>query len=123
MLKGKKEFDLFRKEMEEALAEVAKKHGFDVKVDKIKYTDTNMDVVVKFNDQEVQGTSFEQAEWNKICMLYNLTPADYGKTFVSNGRHFKIYGFNLRAKTMPVLARDENGTPYKFSKSVIEKLK
>lgn len=124
MLKGKKEFNQFRKEVKEALQGIAEKYNFNIEAGGIKYDNLHMDLTLKISDKEVNGKSVEQLEFEKYCELFNLEKSDYLKTFTSSssGKEFTLYGFNLRAKSMPILARDQQGNGYKFRESSVRNL-
>jgi hypothetical protein len=123
MLKGKKEFNQFRSEVEEALKGIAEKYNFSIEAGGIKYDSLHMDLTLKVSEKEVNGKSVEQLEFEKYCELFNLEKSDYLKKFVaSSGKEFTLYGFNLRAKSMPILARDQQGNSYKFRELSIRNL-
>jgi hypothetical protein len=61
-------------------------------------------------------------EFEKYCILFGLEPKDYNRQFKSNGTVFTIYGLNLKAKTMPVLARTTDGRGFKFGAETVKRL-
>jgi hypothetical protein len=118
----KKEFESFRRETEEALHKISEKYNVNIHAGGIKYSSNNFDLTLEVTKKEVNGKSFEQAEFESGCIFCGLKPEDYGKNFRSGNKQFIIYGVNLRAKTMPILARDENGQEYKFALDTIKRL-
>jgi hypothetical protein len=118
-----KEFTMFSEDVEKALEVIAAKYNVNIDAGKIKYSDTYFDMNLKVTKKEVNGQSFEQAEFYKLCKWYGLKPEDYKKQFKSNGKIFEIYGINPKAKTMPVLARClTDGQNYKFGADTVKRL-
>jgi len=115
---SKKEFEAFRNELEEATKALANKYNVNIKAGHIKYTNNSFNLGLEVTKKEINGKSFEQVEFEKLCLLYGFKPEDYNKQFTSHGRKFAIYGFNNRARTMPILAKGEDGKNYKFSTEV-----
>lgn len=114
----KQQFEQFRRESEEALKTIAEKYNVNIKTGKIKYDSDSFDMNVSVTKKEVNGKSFEQAEFEKYCFLYGFSPEDYNKTFISGGKKFILYGFKTSARTMPVLAKGNDGKNYKFGTEV-----
>ena len=115
---NKKEFQAFRMEVEQALKSIAEKYDANIKAGKIKYDNSSFALELNVHKKEVDGESFEKAEFKKYAFLYGFEPEDYGKTFVSNGKSFTLYGFKPKATKMPVLARSDDGKNYKFGTQV-----
>ena len=122
MLKGKKEFEVFRLEVKEALKGISEKYNFNIEAGSIKYTDINFDMTLKITEKEVNGKSYELLEFEKYCSMYGLKSSDYGKKFTSNGKTFTLSGFKPRATKLPVIAIDENGQGYKFTVETVKRL-
>jgi len=58
----------------------------------------------------------QQAAWDRICKGYGFEPADYGKTFVSQGHTFRITGLQTSRPTYPISAdRLPDGKRFKFT--------
>lgn len=58
----------------------------------------------------------KQAEFASKCKRYGFEPEDYGKTFLSRGRAYKITEINTRRPKYPLSAtRVDSGKGYKFS--------
>jgi hypothetical protein len=114
----KKEFETFRKELEEVTKELAKKYNANITAGKIKYTNDSFNLDLQVTKKEVNGKSFEQAEFEKYCLLYGFKPTDYNKKFESKGHTYTLTGFKISARTMPVLAVREDGKCYKFGTEI-----
>lgn len=112
------QFESFRKETEQALKSIAEKYNANITTGKIKYTSDSFNLDLKVTKKEVNGKSYEQAEFEKNAFLYGFDPEDYNKTFMSHGKSFQLVGFNNKARTMPVLAKCEDGKRYKFGTEV-----
>lgn len=118
----KEELRTYRIEIEQALQEVAKQHNVNIKAGNISYSANDFKLTLEVSQKEVNGLSYEQAEFNKNCMLYGFKPEDYKKEFSMNGKTFAITGFNHRAHKMPILAKGNDGKGYKFACDTVKRL-
>lgn len=115
----RKQFEVLRGEVERLLTPIGVRGGLDIKAGSIKYDDTQFSLTIKFSKKEVDGKSFEQAEFEKVAFLYGFEKTDYKRKFAMGGKEFELCGFQMKAKTMPVLAIcAENGKKFKFGKEV-----
>lgn len=117
----KNELKIYRVEMENALKGFAEKYNFDIKAGNISYDSNSFNIKIEVRQKEINGKSFEQAEFESLCVLFDFKPEDYGKKFNYNGRMFSLTGFNTKAHKMPILATSE-GKTYKFAPDTIKKL-
>jgi len=118
----KEELRNYRAEIEQALKEVAEKHNINIHAGNISYTDNDFKLTLGVTKKEVNGLSYEQAEFEKHCMLFGFKPEDYKKTFAMNGKIFTITGFNLKAHKMPIHAIGNDGRGYKFASDTVKRL-
>ena len=114
----KKGFDEFRKEVERALGDVAKKYGADIKGGKIGYSENNFTMELKVNKIDIGGISFEQAEFEKYCGLFGLKPEDYNRRITYCGKGYNLIGFKPSASKYNVLAKCEDGVTYKWTQDM-----
>lgn len=119
---SKKEFDVFKKEVESALENLARKFNVSIKAGKIKYSSDNFCLELCVSKKEVDGKPFEQAEFEKYCNYYGFAPEDYRKEFIYGGRKFMLVGFNTSARKLPVIAIAEDGVHYKFGTDIKARL-
>lgn len=122
MFNNKKEFEAFRKDVEEALAQVAEKYNADITAGNIKYNDNDLMLQVKANKREVNGVSFEKVEFEKHCELFGLKPTDYNKEVIIQGKKRNIVGFDLKARKTPVRIIDAEGNRYKITEELAQRL-
>lgn len=122
MFNSKKEFDIFRNEVNIALQTLAEKYNFNIKCGHISYSDIDFKMTVEVKDKEIDGKSYEQANFEKLCLCYGFKPNDYHKQFSFNGNTYTLCGFNPKARKMPVLAANCNGQKFKFEASSVKKL-
>ncbi len=118
----KKEFENFRTETEEALKEIAEKYNVTITAGKIKYSEAEFALTIDVKKKEVNGKSFEQAEFEKYCFLYHLKPEDYLKSFKTSGKNFVITGFKPNRPKFPIIAKGEDGKSYKFTEDILKML-
>jgi hypothetical protein len=118
MLTGK-QFEVLRKEIERLLAPIGERGGLDIKAGNIKYDPNHFDLTISFSKKEVNGKSFEQAEFERVAFLYGFEKTDYKRKFAMGGKEFELCGFQMKAKTMPILANCvADGKKYKFGREV-----
>jgi hypothetical protein len=114
------EFKIFRKEAEQALQGLAQKYNANIMAGNIKYDTNHFTISITVRKNDIAGKSYEQAEFEKCCVIFGLKPSDFGKTFASQGREFTICGIDMKARSMPILATS-NGKTYKFKEESITK--
>ena len=112
----------YRTEIEQVLQGIAEKHNINIKAGNISYSTNDFKLTLEVTQKEVNGLSYEQAEFNKDCMLYGFKPEDYKKEFSMNGKTFTITGFNHKAHKMPILAKGNDGKGYKFACDTVKKM-
>lgn len=105
-------FDVFRKEVNDALAAVATKYGCDIDLGKIKYDSNLINISVDFNAKGENGESGEQAVFNRVCVAYGFEPEHYNKRFVMENKIFRLIGFNPKARKYHCIIVDDNGKKY-----------
>ena len=116
----KEQFRMFRQDVNEVLKGVADKYNVDLQAGNISYSDTNFTMKLEAKAREINGQSFEQAEFEKYCLLYGFSKSDYNREFILNGRKFYLIGFKPKASKYPALAKCEDGKNYKFSAEIIK---
>lgn len=68
------------------------------------------------------GVKPEQTDFNKVCSLFGLTPADYQKTFQSNGETFTLIALHTKKPKYPVIGKNSAGGQFKFPEDVLKRL-
>ena len=118
---NKKNFDNFRRESEEALKEVAKKYGVEVKAGKISYTSFDFTLQLKVTNI-VEGVNVEQEKFNRECRLYGFEESDYNATVILQGKEFELVGFNPRSpKNCCSIREVATGKTYKTSDTTVKR--
>ena len=111
------------KDIDEALAVVAEKHGVDfesVHSPSTRFTSNTVSIKLSaaITDEAEGIFSAEQVQWNRNCHRFGLAPADYGKTFYLRSLDEKVkvtaVGVNPRAKKYPIVVQNEHGILYKM---------
>ena len=118
----KLQFADFRKEAEKALEDIAEKYNATVHCGKINYDANSFRLQVEVSKKEVNGVSFEKAEFERYCSMYGFKKEDYQKTFTTGNDQYTLVGFNTKARTMPILALKSDGRRYKFGTYVLKLL-
>jgi len=127
MLKDKKSFQEFRKEMANALEPLCEKYDCHVKLGNITYDDYDLKIKVEF---EKNGEDSQQKIFTEVCGLYGLKPDDYGKTFVhfeglgKLEKQYQLLGINVSAPKYPIIVKDlESDQMYRVPKETFQMFK
>lgn len=113
---------MLREDIQNAINEVAAKHGLTADLGNIRYdregTSFTSKVTVETGGQaDVADRKADKAAENfkRYAVLEGLEPSDFGKEFTYAGRNLKIVGYNTRAKKYPISLEDQNGRGFKVS--------
>lgn len=116
----KQQFKDFRSDVEKALEEVSKKYNVNIKAGNITYSNISFNLKLEVTKKEVNGKSFEQAEFEKYAILYGFKPSDYNKQFAYGGKKYVFIGFKPKSHKYPILAKCTNGKTYKFPIEIVK---
>ena len=97
---NKNEFDLFRKEIKNAVKGVEEKFGVEIEFSSIKYDDSQFTIKTT-----VLNGSKEEAmkkEFNKYCALLGLKEEHYGAIISHKNEQYKIVGLQLNRRKYPI---------------------
>lgn len=114
----KTEFEIFRSEIETALASVAAKYGCIVEAGNIKYDAINTTVSVSFKSQTADKSA-DQLNFEEYCGRYGFVPADYGFTFEHKGKIFKFVAFKPTARKYVCVCDCSDDKQYGFEAEAI----
>jgi hypothetical protein len=121
MLREKREFDDFRREMETALEAVADKYDIKFEIGNIKFNATSMRMELKAFDREFD-TNRRRRDFNALCHYYGFTPSDYMRVFSFNGAEYMLIGFKSKARKYHALALQlQDEKTYGFAESSVKK--
>jgi len=101
-------------ELEKALAPLAAKYGLTVSVTGGVIGQFAFRPRVEFTEADGARKLFET-----YATAFGLKTTDFGRTFVTAGRQYKIVGLKLNAAKRPVLAERTDGKTYMFPTSAI----
>ena len=107
-----------RKDIEEALKSVEEKHGITFDLKNITFQDTSFDLKIEANIVGAD-TRFVK-DYKEFHKMYELP--ELGTDITLQGRHFKITGFNSKARKNCVLIEDGNGGRYSCSIKAVNPL-
>lgn len=116
----KTEFEIFRSEIETALASVAAKYGCVVEAGNIKYDAINTTVSVSFKS-ETPDKSADQLNFEMYCGRYGFTPTDYGFTFSFKGKGYTLTSFRPTARKYTCICECTDGKEYGFEVEAIHR--
>ena len=97
--------DLVRKDINQALKPVEEKHGIEFSLGTMRYDDSSFRATLEASLSVIDGKSKEQHDFETQCVLFGIKPEDYLARIKVGSNICEIYGFNLRAKSMPVRVR------------------
>lgn len=115
----KAEFKELRERIEKDLAVLADDYGINIKAGNIKYEQNSFNITLNATKKEVNGKSFEQAEFEKLCRIYGLTAEDYLKQVTILGKQYVVCGFSKSASKYPIVVKDAYGKEFKAPVSAI----
>ena len=116
----KTEFEIFRSEIETALASVAAKYGCIVEAGNIKYDAINTTVSVSFKSQ-TSDKSADQLNFEEYCGRYGFAPSDYGFTFSFKGKGYTFVSFRPSARKYTCICECTDGKEYGFEVDTIRR--
>jgi hypothetical protein len=102
-----------RVDMDKALNEVGEKHNLSIELGNISFSNIDATGKIEIKTKEIDGISYEQAEFERLCEGYGFEKDDYKKTFSVRNKEFTLLGFNTRASKSPLRVADENGKEYR----------
>ncbi|KKM67498.1 hypothetical protein LCGC14_1470550 [marine sediment metagenome] len=108
---------VLRDDIDQALKDVADKHGVKITVNGARYRATEGDFKVKVNTIGTNGVveTAKRSSFIALASHHGLDPKWIDREFMHQGIRYKILGLNTRAKRYPVeVLRMDMGTAYKF---------
>jgi hypothetical protein len=104
------------KEIEEAVASIAEKHGVDISYGGGRYDVLSATLKLKISARTSDGKTKAQVDFENYAKLYDLDPSLLGQTVKMRNRHYKIVGLNPRCtKNAVSLERVPDGRGFKCS--------
>lgn len=105
------------REVAEALQAVAERHGLTVAVRGGTYDTTGL-----YRPKvEFKTADADREEFARYASMFGLEADDFGKTFTSNGREFRVSGVAPRSPKRPILAVEvATGKTYKFADAAVK---
>ena len=94
--------------------------GVNISCGSIKYSAVNfsMDLKVVKNDDKVDGN---KALFEQYCKIYGFEQSDYNREFTSQGKRFKLVGFNPKSpKNCCSIYCITDGNTYKCPKDMVQ---
>jgi hypothetical protein len=124
----KKNLNTLRADFDQAIAEVAKKHGIVIRLGNIRYDSVKATSKVEFavttapdgtttaNSQE----ALRAADFSRYAASFGLKPDQYGAIIKHGRESYKLVGFSPRSTRFPILAtRLSDGKTFKLPESAI----
>lgn len=97
-----------RSELNEAVKEVASRHGVEIRFGNAKYEDLSATYQVSVAFAATDSFDPAKALWDTNCKRIGLEPEDFGKefSFPREGTTYMICGYNPKGRTNTVLIRN-----------------
>lgn len=109
---------LLRGQIETALAELGVKHNLAISVGSATFL-PGKNVTFKLEcaaiDADGEVATAEAEAFKSYAALFGLKADDLGRSFVSQGKQWKIVGCAPRSRKFPILCEDSNGKVFKLS--------
>lgn len=103
------------REVEEALKIVAERHGLTCEI-----RGGTFDAGFFKPRVEFKTAGNDRSEFDRYATLFGLEASDFGRTFTSGGREFKVSGVAPRSTRRPILAIEtRTGRTFKFEQSAV----
>jgi len=111
----------FRSDFATAMKSLEEEYGVSVSMKNISFTEdkftTKLEVTNLSESGEVVDSTVE--DFKKQARFYGLKVSDLGRTFVSQGRTFKVCGLKPSYRKYPVLAKSNTGKTFKFAADTV----
>jgi hypothetical protein len=120
----KKLAKLVQEEAVAALEAIAASHGMTVRGHGGSLADISMILKFEFKTADAGAISAkEKTDFELYCSLFNLTPSDYGATFVNSGKTYKVVGFDMKRRKFPIVAIGPDGKRILFTDMVADRIR
>tara|TARA_R110000824_G_scaffold32872_1_gene105954 strand:+ start:2772 stop:3182 length:411 start_codon:yes stop_codon:yes gene_type:complete len=106
--------------LEKELPGILYESGLSFDLGSARYSDTDVTFKVKLF---LGGVDPAQAEFEKVCGLFDLEPSHYGATFRVRGETFTLCGLKPRSPKWAVRGMNANGECYKFKESILTEIR
>ncbi len=117
----KKEFQVFRKDFEQAMAPVAEKYALNITAGNIQYNEDTFSM--KVSCAKTDAGNLAQKEFNTYCSLLGFSPEDYGQEFVFEGDKYMLAGLSVSSPKYPCIClRLDNQKRYKLTADTVKRL-
>lgn len=117
-MKNYVDFKAFRKDLDKAMEEVAKKYGITLKSGNISYDENTFSVKVMAERADVDIQKAKFIENIKYMKFYGFTENDYKAKVEINGKTYTIIGFKPGNK-YDVVAERNDGKQYAFISTAV----
>jgi len=109
------DYNVIRKEIDDALAAIGEKHGFNAKIGGITYNASGFNTSIHATVKEVNGKTGAQLEFETYAGKFGYQKDAFGRIIVSGGKSYRIIGVNPKARTIPLIVEEmETGNKYKM---------
>ena len=117
---NKQDFELFRRDIEETIKQVAEKHNVKLSTGKIKYGqyDFTMELKAIKTDLDVD---IEQEEFEKYCNLFGFEKSDYKRELKMQGKSYYLVGFNLNSPKNNCTILSLDGKRYRTNDETVKR--
>ena len=113
-----------RKDIEAALKAVEAKHGLNLDLGSMTFTENSF--TTKLSASVVSADGIDQGkktEWERNAPMFGLDKDLFGKTFSMNGNQYEITEIKPRSRKYPVIGKDlKTGKSFKFAADTVSSL-
>ena len=102
-----------------ALQAIAEKHNLTVRAHGGTLND--LGAILKFEFKVVGDTlaNAEKIEFERYAHLFGLEPTDYGMSFTTGGKTYKLVAFNMKRRKYPIVVEESDGERRLFSDVIV----
>jgi hypothetical protein len=100
------DYDMLRKDINDALAKIGEKYNIDATIGAIRYDASGFRTTIEATVKSVNGKSGAQIEYEMYARKFMIEPSTFGKIFTYGGVKYQITGIDRNARKYPILAMD-----------------
>lgn len=97
----------FRRDFKQSVKDLEAKHGITLELGNSRREPNSFTVQLVVQNTNVDGLSFEEAEFKRIAPMYGLKESDYGVRFRMGRDIFRLSGINQNARKNIINMRSE----------------
>lgn len=109
------DYDMLRKDINDALAKIGEKYNIDAQIGAIRYDESGFRTTIEAKVKVINGKSGAQIEYEMYAGKFGIDRNTFGKTFIHAGNTYRIVALDRNARKYPIIAMNvATGDKMKF---------